>query len=203
MRSDYSGRIGERFGKLTFLSVREGRHGSGHVIGVFQCECGAVIDRLVSRVVLRRKTTHCGCVPKVGRTPVHGMKHTREYVTWTQMRARCRDKNHKDYPRYGARGITVCPQWESFETFLADVGPRPEGMTLDRRDNNKGYEPGNVRWATAKEQARNTRNSVRWHVKGADFETAADAARHYGVGINVIKRWVQQEEASYAVKLYQ
>lgn len=72
---------------------------------------------------------------------------------------RCRSESSTGYPRYGAKGITVCEHWLSFESFLKDVGPRPNGTTLDRIDGSRGYEPGNVRWATAIEQQRNTKSN--------------------------------------------
>jgi hypothetical protein len=73
------------------------------------------------------------------------------------MRTRCLNPNASDWPRYGGRGITICAEWDSFEQFLADMGERPEGMTNDRIDVDGNYEPGNCRWATAKEQRRNQR----------------------------------------------
>lgn len=94
----------------------------------------------------------------------HG--HTRgrstspEFRTWIAMRQRCGDPKHAKFKTYGARGICVCPIWqESFEQFLADMGPRPAGHTLDRLDNNGNYEPGNCRWATPKQQAENRAKS--------------------------------------------
>jgi hypothetical protein len=73
------------------------------------------------------------------------------------MHQRCRDANHKSYHDYGGRGITVCDRWDDFENFLADMGERPEGMTLDRIDPNSNYGPGLCRWATPKQQAANKR----------------------------------------------
>lgn len=86
-----------------------------------------------------------------------GRSTTPEFRTWVAMRQRCHYPNSEKYPEYGAQGIKVCDRWRtSFEAFLADMGPRPAGTTLDRYPNQSGdYEPSNCRWATAKEQAQN------------------------------------------------
>ena len=87
----------------------------------------------------------------------HGMYGTREYRSWQSMKQRCFNENAISYPHYGARGITVCDRWLDFINFYEDMGPRPEGMSLHRIDNNGDYEPGNVRWATSSEQRANQR----------------------------------------------
>ena len=89
------------------------------------------------------------------------MRGSSTYSSWRSMKDRCLNPSAKDYPKYGGSGITLSPEWaSSFEAFLRDVGLRPEGTSLDRIDGQKGYEPGNVRWATPTEQNRNKRNFV-------------------------------------------
>ena len=106
-----------------------------------------------------------GALAKPGNA-THGMSGTPTYSTWIAMKERCTNPEHNHYEDYGGRGITVCAHWlHSFENFLSDMGVRPEGKTLDRKDGNENYEPGNCRWATDEEQ-NNNRSNTRWLVIG-------------------------------------
>lgn len=113
----------------------------------------------------------------------HGMRKTREYATWSCMQERCRSPNNPAYKNYGARGIKVCKRWATFEQFYADMGPKPLGVDLDRVDNNKGYSPENCRWASRKENIRNTRAVKMIEIDGiskcaAEWAEVADLDRH-------------------------
>src|SRR5689334_9648060 len=99
------------------------------------------------------------------------------YNIWRCMRVRCRNKNH---PIYGGRGITVCSEWEIFDNFYRDMGERPDGMSIDRIDNSKGYSKENCRWATPRQQVENSRNAKHIEVNGIT-KTVAGWARHFGI----------------------
>lgn len=147
--------IGRKFGDLTLVSIAAGLGKNHRLYGQFRCECGNTKRLGISRVINGQRSGNCGCKSARGK-PTHGMRKSREYSTWSAMRGRCLNPLHKDYPRYGGRGITVCPEWAaSFKAFYDYVGPRPIGKTLDRINWEGNYEPGNVRWATPREQAHN------------------------------------------------
>lgn len=113
----------------------------------------------------------------------HGQSNTAEHRCWVAMRNRCQNASHANFADYGGRGITVCPQWESFETFLRDMGPRPSPKhSLDRIDNSRGYSMANCRWATPIEQSTNRRSTV--PVGG--FKSQRAASRATGISKSTI-----------------
>lgn len=108
------------------------------------------------------------------------MVRTPTYFTWKSMKQRCSDTNSPDYPRYGGRGITVCDRWMRFEDFLADMGERPDGSTLDRIDNDGPYSPDNCRWASATDQQANRKRTVYMSVRG-ESKPLAEWSRAFGL----------------------
>lgn len=183
----------ERYGRLTLVRRDVGRSSDGHIKSLWRCDCGTETEIARSRV--RRGTTaSCGCLARERASEshtIHGGKGTVEYSSWTAMKRRCEAPGDKDYPRYGGRGVTVCHSWSaSFADFLAHIGPRPDGTTLDRIDSRRGYEPGNVRWATAQVQGRNRRGTFIWHIRGRVFESITEAATAFSVSEHSVSRWV-------------
>ena len=152
---------GQRFGRLTVLGY-VGKTKDRKSLWRCVCDCGRETVTM-GRHMRSGHSNSCGCYAKdrVRETKtVHGHKpkagKSPTYATWLCMVQRCTRENWHAYHRYGGRGVTVCERWaSSFENFLADMGERPDGMTLDRINVDGHYEPGNCRWATAQEQARN------------------------------------------------
>lgn len=169
---------GVRFGRLTVLQ----RSTSGsRVPWVCQCDCGAVVVR--AQGDLRRgDTKSCGCAKRdatVARNYRHGLTDTRTYLKWKGMRKRVRHPEAVGNACYA--GVTICKRWEKFENFLADMGECPDGYSLDRINNKKGYSPSNCRWVPMEEQARNTRR-----LRKVGNTYVSEAARRAGLDPDVV-----------------
>lgn len=175
--------VGKVFGRLTVVSF-SGRKVKGECQAKTYwnctCECGTDKEldggNLVSGAVMS-----CGCLRReVLDKTTHGLFHTTHYNVWSKLIQRCTDPSNKSYPDYGGRGIHVCERWLNLASFVADMGPRPEGASIDRIDNNGDYEPGNCRWATDVEQANNKRNNFVVTHAGKSL-TVAQWARATGI----------------------
>lgn len=181
---------GKRFGRLIAISIHKvDAHGNSSWL----CKCDCGVETIVRMPNLRSGNTRsCGCLSREMPRPhlvgvrTHGLCHSSEYTTWGCMLQRCLNPNHDSYEDYGGRGIEVCGQWKKFENFYADMGPRPEGKTLDRFPNKNGnYEPGNCRWADGFEQMNNTRRN-RFVEHNGENLTISQWARKIGVHKNSI-----------------
>lgn len=175
-------------------------HRQRATMAVFQCECGA---RTIQRIqhVKNGHTKSCGCkrsdVCKSrmagNRLGVkHGMSGSREYNSWSGMHTRVNCEGIPGYEYYGGRGIEVCERWRSFELFYADMGPAPEGCSIDRINNNGNYCPENCRWATRIEQQNNMSNNVILEIDG-ETKTLSQWATISGVNHSVIRHRIKRK----------
>jgi hypothetical protein len=192
MADSYSISIGSTFNRWTYLGQDHRMKNKGKV-ALFRCECGT--ERFVNALsVVRGLSKSCGC-QRVDSARQQRQKHGRSqdgsgsaYLTWSNMIRRCSKPYATGYEHYGGRGIRVCERWKSFENFLADMGERPDGMTLDRYpDTNGNYEPGNCRWSTKTEQAYNKRGTLMVEHAGRRA-TLAELSEVTGVDPETLRR---------------
>lgn len=158
--TDMSGRI---FGRLTVVQYEHTSktpNGTSNIWWLCTCTCGNWV-RVRGGNLRSGNTTSCGCYQaEIVQTAAmtHNMSRTPTYKSWCAMHRRCTAQTDSRFRDYGGRGIKVCSRWGSFENFFADMGARPVGKTLDRKDVNGNYEPANCKWSTHTEQASNKRS---------------------------------------------
>ncbi len=171
---------GKTFGRLLVEAFAGStKRGSGSLRRTWSCRCICGNVKVVVGDYLRDGTTRsCGCLEAENRRTMgtsHGGRRRPEYKVWEAMKHRCQNPANKKFADYGGRGIVVCDRWQGFASFFEDMGPRPTPRhSIDRVDNNRGYEPSNCRWATASEQRANRRpvDYAATSVKGADHHMA-------------------------------
>jgi len=152
----------QRFGRWLVTGAAESRvTPGGSTKAYWRCICDCGITKEVRAEHLRLgRTDSCGCLKRelaAEQKFVHGGTGTALYDVWVQMIQRCENPKNKRYPDWGGRGIAVCDRWHDFALFREDMGEPPERTSIDRIDNDKNYMPGNCRWSTALEQAKNKR----------------------------------------------
>lgn len=172
---------GQKFHRLTVLEY-SGPAPGRQKFWLCRCDCGTE-KRVRSASLLSGGTKSCGCLTSevtTRRNTTHGLRHHPLYPCWNNMVHRCTNPKAGEWHRYGARGISVCPAWMDFRVFAHDMGECPPGMSLDRREVNGNYEPGNCRWATLDEQNNNKRTS-RFVTIGERTQTLSQWAKELGL----------------------
>lgn len=157
--------VGITFGRLLVLEESTPRNGRRHYL----CRCSCGKEKSISAKCLRNgDTKSCGClqIEIASRPKSHGMSYTRTYRSWSNMVQRSTNANNERFKDYGGRGVGICKRWLTFSNFLYDMGEAPEGMEIDRINNNKGYAKGNCRWATPTQNNRNKRSNFMVKYKG-------------------------------------
>lgn len=162
---------GKRFGKLTVIARGENTK-SGKSQWICVCDCGNRKSKPVTAYDLESgKVQSCGCLYKEsnkGRNTTHGKTYTRLYRIWCSMRQRCSNPTNQAFGKYGGKGVAICEEWGGFQVFCewALANGYADNLTIDRKDNSKGYSPENCRWATMKEQQNNRTNNRRITING-------------------------------------
>lgn len=174
--------IGQKYGRLIVQRLAGMDQSHKSTVEVI-CECGQVL--VVRLNNLRTGTTKsCGCLGLEAikrRSTKHGLSHDDRFQVWVDMHKRCYSVRCPSYPNYGGRGITVHESWHHTpEKFFVDMGKRPHGYTLDRVDNDKGYGPGNCRWASMSEQQNNKRTNINLEWEGLT-KTISEWSRYLGI----------------------
>ena len=173
-----------------FVTVLGRVKSTGHNNSVWQCRCRCgTVRTFYKQQLTKYPNVNCGCQTArllSERHRKHGKSKSLVYKAWAAMKDRCFNPANTHYYAYGGRGISVCDRWrDSFDSFLADMGDRPDGFTIERIDTNGDYEPGNCRWASRKEQQNNRRCNVRLEIDGVT-KTISEWSEYSGVHRSVV-----------------
>lgn len=196
---------GKRFGRLLVVGLHSITNHKPR--WKCKCDCGSALD--VNGSNLKTGTTKsCGCLQVDlvrGRLTTHGQsRRSPEYNTWSGMLARCRSKSNPAYSNYGGRGVKACKRWLKFETFFEDMGKKPTAAhSIERRNNDGDYKPSNCYWATKRQQALNTRQSVGVVNHNGKSMTIEQWSKHTGIKLKTIywrlKRWSVEKSLSKTI----
>lgn len=194
---------GKRFGSWTVLGpCLEGKYSNGRTVTRWECrcQCGYIswiasfnLGKCKDRCVKCRIKTH----GHSAKNKFTSKEERKTYSTWSSIKARCHRKSHPRYADWGGRGIKVCDRWlNSYENFLSDMGVVSSmDLEIDRIDNDKGYEPGNCRWTTGTQNARNKRNSHRYEYDGMS-KTLGEWGEAYGIHPGTLESRIRQSKWS-------
>lgn len=186
---------GKRFGFLGVVKRVASPPGERSAYWLCKCDCGKE-KHIAAKSFVSGHVIACGC--RVGGLK-HGLSFTKTHRAWSSMIQRCTNPKLKSWPRYGGRGIKVCPRWRaSFQAFLDDMGKAPVGMMLERKNNNGNYQPGNCKWATAKEQQNNRSSNHKVEFQGVIrnlSQWAKEAGMSHETLLDRLKRGWTMEEA--------
>lgn len=177
---------GETFGRLEIIerAPNQGRR----VAWKCRCSCDGKIVERISAVLVRGDTRSCGCLFTEARRTHGQSKNNPVYCVWKSMNARCSNPKNPRWKRYGGRSLVVCERWRlSYENFIADMGPRPEGGTIEREDNDLGYFPANCYWGSYTDQAHNKSNNTPFTLNGVT-KLAVEWEPITGIPANTIHR---------------
>jgi hypothetical protein len=182
---------GKQFGKLTVLDF------AGNSKWLCKCQCGNEVQIWTANLT-RGNSKSCGCIRNIKaskRATIHGYFGTKVYRSWLNIKRRCLDSRYPSYKEYGAKGVTIYEPWiNDIKAFADYIGEPPsEKHSVDRINNSKGYEPGNIRWADKWEQANNKTNNVKVIFQEQEFSSISAFCRWVASQCNIDKKHIERE----------